>query len=323
MPGCRVYVYVCPVDHGELIDLQELEAWCVRELRARPVRVEFETAHLARVVGVALSDGRRIVVKVRPHSERLTACWLVQRSLWEAGFPCPEPLAGPTQFGDSTITAEVLIDGGGLLPLTGRTPRLFAEGLARLVHLAPSTDSLPTLWPPPAWVWWEHDERGAWPRPDDLDCDLNTFEEPFWLTDIAERARRRLLECNDEPVVGHADWYTANLRWAGEELHVVHDWDSVAALPEAALAGAAAAIFPTTAKPGSEATIEQSDHFLTAYAHARGQEWTQRQSEVSWAAGLWTRAFDAKKEAVTRGPGPLADRLRVEAPERLCRSGAT
>jgi hypothetical protein len=306
---------------GRAIDPRELEAWCVEQFGAKPVRVEFEIAHLSRVVGMELADGRRVVVKVRPSSERLAACWLVHRSLWESGFPCPEPLVGPTRFDNATITAEVLIDGGDVAGSSSRTPRLFAEGLAWLVRLAPSTDSLPTLWPPPAWVWWEHAERGVWPPPDDLDCDLNTVEEPSWLTDIAVRARRRLLACHDQPVVGHADWYSPNLLWVGERLHVVHDWDSVAALPEAALVGAAAAIFPSTGEPGSEATIEQSDQFLTAYANAQGHDWTQMQREVCWAAGLWTRAFDAKKEAVTRGTGPISEHLRLEAPERLRRSG--
>ena len=98
---------------------------------------------------------------------------------------------------------------------------------------------------------------------------------------------------------------------------------TVSRLPEAALAGAAAAIFTSTGQPGGEATLDQSGQFLTAYATARGRPWTTSEYEVCWAAGLWTRAFDAKKEAVTQGGGPLGERLRIEAPERLRRSGLT
>jgi len=311
------------VQQGQAIDRQRLAAWCVRELGAEPIRVEFEAAHLTSVIGLELADGRRVVVKVRSPSERLTACCLVQRSLWSQGFPCPELLVAPTSLDGNAVTAEVFIDGGEPLPSTGRAPELFADALARLVRLTPPADSLPTLWPPPAWVWWDHAEDGAWPPPDDLDCDLNAVAEPGWLTDIAQRARRRLLACAEHPVVGHADWYSENLRWVGERLHVVYDWDSVAALPEAALAGAAAAIFTSTVQPGGEATVDQSGQFLTAYANARGKPWTASEYEVCWAAGLWTRAFDAKKEAVTQGGGPLGERLRLEAPERLRRSGVT
>jgi hypothetical protein len=311
------------MQEGQAIDRRWLAAWCIRELGAEPIRVEFEAAHLTSVVGVELSNGRRIVVKVREPSERLAACCVVQRSLWSQGFPCPEPLVGLTRLDAKAVTAEALIDGGEPLPSTNRAPQLFAAALARLVRLAPAADSLPTLWPPPAWVWWDHAEDGAWPPPDDLDCDLNSVAEPGWLTDIAQRARRRLLACAEPPVVGHADWYSENLRWVGERLHVVYDWDSVAALPEAALAGAAAAIFTSAGQPGGEATLDQSDHFLTAYAIARGRQWTKSEYEVCWAAGLWTRAFDVKKETVTEGAGPLSERLRAEAAERLRRSGAT
>jgi hypothetical protein len=304
------------------VDRRQLAAWCIRELGAGPVRVEFEAVHLTSVVGLELSDGRRIVVKLREPSERLAACCAVQRSLWSQGFPCPELLAGPTRLDAKAVTAEALIEGGGPRPAAGRAPELSAAALARLVRLAPAPDSLPTLWPPPVWVWWDHAEDGAWPPPDDLECDLNSVAEPGWLTDVAERARRRLLACTEHPVVGHVDWYSENLRWVDERLHVVYDWDSVAALPEAALAGAAAAIFTSGGQPGDEATVEQTDAFLTAYADARGRQWTASELEACWAAGLWTRSFDAKKETVTQAAGPLSERLRVEAPERLRRSGA-
>lgn len=33
-----------------------------------------------------------LVVKVRPPSPHLAGCFAVQRHLWQAGFPCPEPL---------------------------------------------------------------------------------------------------------------------------------------------------------------------------------------------------------------------------------------
>jgi hypothetical protein len=310
------------MQEGDAIDRRWLAAWCIRELGAEPIRVEFEAAHLSRVVGLELSSGRRIVVKVREPSDRLVACCAVQRSLWSQGFPCPEPLVGPIRHDGKVVTAEALIDGGEPLPSTQRAPHLFAAALARLVRLAPAAGSLPTLWPPPPWVWWDHAEDGAWPPPDDLDCDLNSVAEPEWLTDIAQRVRRRLLAWTEHPVVGHADWYSENLRWVGERLHAVYDWDSVAALPEAALAGAAAAIFTSASQPGGEATLEQTDQFLASYADARGRRWTTSEYEVCWAAGLWTRAFDAKKETVTQGAGPIGERLRAEAAERLRRIGA-
>src|SRR5690348_14367207 len=150
-----------------------ITAWCLRWLGAEPTDVLFHQGHLSQVIGLRLSNGSAVVLKLRPPSERLSACVLVQRHLWAAGFPCPEPLAGPVPLGPWSATAEVLIEGGSQLPLRGDYPRLFAQALVGLVNLAPSAASLPTLEPPLPWVGWNHDQRGTWPEPDDIEADLN------------------------------------------------------------------------------------------------------------------------------------------------------
>jgi len=38
-------------------------------------------------------------------------------------------------------------------------------------------------------------------------------------------------------ICGHCDWLADNLRWSGDDLLVVHDWDSVTAGSKAVLAG--------------------------------------------------------------------------------------
>jgi hypothetical protein len=96
---------------------------------------------------------------------------------------------------------------------------------------------------------------------------------------------------------------------------VVHDWDSVVAQPEAAIAGQAAAVWPATGGPGQAASVAQTEQFLAAYAQARRQPWTRGEWEMAWAAGLWVRCFNAKKDAV-RGGGPQLDRLVAEVAAR-------
>jgi aminoglycoside phosphotransferase (APT) family kinase protein len=101
-------------------------------------------------------------------------------------------------------------------------------------------------------------------------------------------------------VIGHGDWYTANLRWKGDDLCSAWDWDSAIAAPEPVIAGLASAVYPVT-ETGTEATVAESEAFLDTYQRARGwpfnrSEWTQ-----AWAAGLWVRAFDAKKQFTTEG----------------------
>jgi hypothetical protein len=301
-------------------------AWCRRWLGAEPTAVLFNLGHLSQVMGLRLADGEVVVLKVRPPSERLAGCVLVQRHLWAAGFPCPKPLAGPAPLATMSATAEVLVEGGTQLPLTDDSPRLFAEALARLVALAPPVASLPTLEPSPPWVGWDHDQRGIWPEPDDVEADLNAQVGPGWLEDAGSRVRRRLTRPSALPVVvGHADWESQNLRWASEGLHVVHDWDSVVGQREATIAGAASAVFTATGAPNTSASVEQSEAFLMAYARARGQPWTEEERELAWAAGLWVRVFNAKKATLRPGGETLSpSRLRLEAEvgERLRQAGA-
>jgi hypothetical protein len=148
--------------------------------------------------------------------------------------------------------------------------------------------------------------RKLWPAPDDREGDLNEHPGDRWLDEIGTAARRQLLALDRPAVVGHGDWYSQNLRWIDRRLHVVHDWDSAVAQAEVAIAGQAAAVWPGTGLPGEVATVAQSEQFLTAYERASGHSWTDRDIRAAWAAGLRTRAFDAKKASLVG-----ADRRRA------------
>jgi hypothetical protein len=219
------------------------------------------------------------------------------------------------------VTAETLVDGGMQLERTPDTARLYAEALNWLVRLAPAVSVLPTLEPPPAWVWWDHDQPGTWPVPDDIVADLNVHAGPAWLEEVGRRARNRLAEFDGPSLIGHCDWWSQNLRWLDERLYMVHDWDSVAARSEAVIAGVAAAVFCATGDPGVAATVDETEAFLSGYERARGRVWSADELQVCWAAGLWSRTFDARK-AVEIGGGQEFEALRHEAPERLRRAGA-
>jgi len=192
--------------------------------------------------------------------------------------------------------------------------------LAELVRLAPDPAAVPTLRPSPAWAAWDHDHPGLWPPPDDLDGDLDDHPGPSWLDRVAAAVRARLAGLRLPPVVGHADWESQNLRWHDGRPLVVHDWDSAVAQPEPVVAGLAAAVWPATGAPGEAATVEQTDQFLAAYEQARGRPWTLAERQACWAAGLWVRAFNAKKQHMAGG-GPDLDRLAAEVPERAPRAG--
>jgi hypothetical protein len=72
---------------------------------------------------------------------------------------------------------------------------------------------------------------------------------PAYVVDTADRARGWLLAASLPCVLGHADFEAQNLRRHGQQVWAVHDWDSLAWQPEAALAGAASGAFASAGPP--------------------------------------------------------------------------
>jgi len=308
---------------GIEIDGAELSAWCARHLGSESEETLFSAGNLSRVFGLRLRDGRAVVVKVRPAEPRLAGCTEVQRHLWQAGFPCPEPLAGPLPLAATgyAVNAENLITGGAPYPATKGPAgaEAFARLLARMIALAPAPDAVSDLAPTPAWVHWDHPYPGVWPPPDDRDVDLNQLPATAWLDELGHAVRTRLATTRTAPpVIGHCDWESHNLEFREGEPWAVHDWDSVVRAAETVIVGVAAAMWPAEGDCFG-AGIEQSEQFLDAYQHARGHSFSPQRLEETWAAGTWIRAFNAKKYLLDG----LTTLSRSEAKERALRAGLT
>jgi hypothetical protein len=156
----------------------DLVGWCRDHLGSEPRDELFRAGYLSEVVGVRLADGREVVVKLRPPAPRLHACFEVQRHLFDAGFPCPEPLVSPTPLGERVANAERYVAGGEPLPSSGRDAQISAHAFAQLMALMPTYDAVSSLAPTPPWAGWDHNEGGLWPWPDDRDVDLNAVDGP-------------------------------------------------------------------------------------------------------------------------------------------------
>ena len=260
------------------------------------------------------------MLKVRAWQDRLVACGRVQRGLFELGFPAPELIAGPDRTGAFAISAEAMVEDGGQSADDPAAPAVLAAGLHRFVALAASLGPVGSLAPSPPWVGWDHPGRELWPPPDDREGDLNLLDQDDWLDQVACGVRARLSAFKGSPVIGHCDWYAQNLRWTGDQLRAVHDWDSVVLQPEAAIAGHGAAVWPARGGPGELASIEQTEQFLEGYALARSRRWSVDELEAAWAAGLWNRVFDAKKAGLAREDPDLI-LTQSEGAERARRAG--
>jgi hypothetical protein len=297
-----------------------MPGWCADQLGDRPVGVLFTLRQMSSVVGLRLAGGRDVVVKAREDAGRAASCVAAQTRLADRGFPCARPLTPVVRVGPLAVHAEEFRPGGE--PLPGDTPDVavrYATVFARLMAELADMTVVPPL-PNPRWVRWDHPDTGVWPALHELD-DRDQSPVPAYVVDTADRARRRLLAADLPCVPGHADFEAQNLRWRDGDVWTVHDWDSLAWLPEAALAGAASGAF-ASASPPTLAPIESSAAFLTAYQELRGRRFTAEEHEVAWAASLWPAAHNARWEAVHGDPPVSCAAVRAQAAERLRRANA-
>ncbi|MEO3974851.1 hypothetical protein [Streptomyces sp. CAU 1734] len=300
-----------------------LVRWCAVELGAVPVESLMAAARVSRVLGVRLDDGREVVVKSRPDpAGRAAVCVTVQRRTAAAGFPCPKPLTDAVVRDGVAVHAEEWRPGGEPLRGTGgdaatRSARL----LAALVRITAGF-ALPPPLPNPEWVRYDHTGPGHWPPNPLHDGRPGADRLPAALTGVAARARARLAAAADLPrVLGHADWEAQNLRWTGGLPHTVHDWDSMAWLPEAAVAGTASGAFASAEVP-SLAPVESSEVFLAAYERERGRAFGADEREVAWAASLWPALHNARAEILWKHPAVALTEVLAQGGERLARAGA-
>lgn len=297
--------------------------WCAEHLGRAPVEVLFAATQMSAVIGVRLSDGVRVVVKAREDDGRVGSCVAVQSQLAERGFPCARPLTAAVRMGSLAVHAEEYRGDGDILaddsPEVGaRYGAVFARLMTALQEVAVA----PPL-PNPRWVRWDHTGDGLWPAIEVLDR-RDQSAVPSFVVETAVRARRRLLAAELPRVLGHADFEAQNLRWHGQQVCTVHDWDSLAWQPESALVGAASGVFPRPpGVPPSLASIESSEAFLASYQQARNRGFSLEEQQIAWAASLWPAAHNARWEALFSVETPLSsDALRAQAAVRLARANA-
>jgi hypothetical protein len=297
-----------------------LPDWCLDHLGGEPVGVLFQLQQVSMVFGLRLAGGTDVVVKARADDGRAVSCVAAQDRLAERGFPCARPLTPVAGVGGLAVHAEEFRPGGEVLG--GDSPDVavrYAQVFAWLMAELTGVTVAPPL-PNPPWVRWDHTDSGVWPAIGFLD-NRDQSVVPAYAVEVAERARGRILAAGLPCVLGYADFEAQNIRWHGQQVWAVHDWDSLAWQPEAALAGAASGSF-ASAGPPTLAPIESSEAFMVAYQDIRGRLFTAVELEIAWAASLWMAAYNAREEALHGDTPVCGDALRAQAAERLRRANA-
>ena len=275
-----------------------VSAFCLRHLGAPVAEYVLFDGGVGTVHGVRLADGRRVAVKVHRGDadvSYLAAAQRIRGALAAAGIPAPRPLLAPTPLARGIATVEEFQDGGEYVPAHDPEQRArIAADLRRLVVAAtPHRELLGSLRGGLTGMsetksWTPHDRR--------FDFSLPGAD---WVDTAAERARVTLRASREAPVLGHGDWRVQHLRYAGDRLVAIHDWDSLAVRPEAALAGAIAGIFTTDWSQSDRCripTAEEAAAFLDAYEAARERPFSGGERELARAALVHQTAYGARCE---------------------------
>ncbi|MET1001686.1 MAG: phosphotransferase [Acidimicrobiia bacterium] len=287
-----------------------VDAWCVEHLGAGIARYHFFDSSSGSVHGVALTNGRDVVVKV--HRPALPFSYLatmfhVQGALVEHGIPGPRPLVAPVPYGPAHVGAETMLP--PMPRADGHDPavrRAIARGLADFVATGHALG---------------FDRRTDFAHPMALDDPTRLYPEPHsrrfdfaattagaeWIDDLARRAHaaRRVVGA---PALVHGDWRIENVEVADGRVVAIFDWDSVCVEPEMRAVATAARTYPVDwQRPNGEHFPSDADMaaFVTDYEDARGAPFTtdeRTQVAVEIVAGV---AYGARCEQSIQYPEEL------------------
>lgn len=292
-----------------------LRAFVERALGAVIVDGLFYGSSSGCVLGVALGNGRQVVVKAYQRqwgADFLAAVRRIQEHLCGSGFPCPRPLLGPQPAGSALATVEELMADPGMRVLgTQAEMEHSAGGLARQIGLCRGhserilADSHPLRAP----------HSGLYPQPHNPIFDFSLDAAgAAWIDELAEAAKVARDADRSALVVAHTDWSARNVRIDHTGVSVVYDWDSLSLVTESVAVGQAAATWRSTGEPSDPIapSPDEIKRYLNAYTAAREEPFTTEQTRAVLAAALWVLAYTARCEhALEAATGRKLERARA------------
>jgi len=310
--------------HGEAL-AATVSDFTAAHLGAAVAAVEFTTVSVGVVFGLALTDGRRVIVKAHQPRQRrdfLETVHRVQRHLHGHGFPAPAPLLGPRPLGAGLAVAEELVDAGAYrAPHAPRIRRTTAAALAEVIELA-----RPCGRPDGLRHGWRllSNRDGLWPaEAHDPQFDLEaTAEGAEWIDELAAKARAVLDAVDDEPIVGHEDWSAKHFRFLDDDtIGVVYDWDSLTLDTETKIVSTAAATFTANWDLRPRIVVAPSPDevrgFVEDYFDARGRPVRRSEREALMAAACFVACYTARCERAGGWVGDFTNVLQAHGASYL------
>ncbi len=285
-----------------------VDAFVRRTLHASIAGYLFQATSISSVHGVALDDGREVVVKAKPPAATnpglpldrasLEAIVAAQRTLHAAGFPCPRPLVGPLPLGAGLATIETY------LPPADPAPRWCSRGASS------STCSCSSIAPLHCSA--SHCRAIVCSRNRDSKLFQPSEADTAWVRDVASRARAIAEAEPSRLVLAHGDWRVEHVKARGDQIVATYDWDSLAVLPETRIVGIDAhghIADWSQSMTRNTPTYDDVVGFIADYEAARGDEFTpnERRAARAWAAYFiayqaWLRSTWRTVGCRLRGP---------------------
>lgn len=278
------------------------DALCREALGSGVAQGLFYAVSVGAVAGVALADGRRVIVKgYQPESPPafLREIIRLRDHLRENGVAAPAGLGGPTPFGRGHAIIESFLDAGRIED-THQPPfrRALARGLFDLIQAA-----RPLATPEALYTYRELRKSGRlWRPPHSKRFDLEaTAAGAEYIDDVARAATAQIernLEAGDL-VIGHADWRAEHVRFEsdGDDIRIaaIYDWDSLQKRREPALVGVTACCFcanwAARETIALAPTLDEAKAFVADFEAARGRPFEREERLLMGGAFAYTVAY--------------------------------
>lgn len=274
-------------------------AFCEAELGQQPAEALFFFCSIGVVFGLEMPGGQRIVIKVHKPERPLTFLTQmgnVQRYLVAQGYPCPRPVASPRMLGQGLATIDELVDEGTFRdahePVIRKTITTALHELIQLLrHVEQAgVDPMPFDLRLPSDV--------LWSKPHNAIFDFEaTREGAEWIDELAWKVKRIIASDEQAPVLSHGDFSANQMRFVGDHLRMVYDWDSLTLRSELVSVGTTASTFTYSEQPGIaniETTHVDAEAFIADYEAARQQPFTPAEQRIIQAATLSGQLYSAR-----------------------------
>jgi hypothetical protein len=268
---------------------------CWRELGSPVADALFYRSSVTAVAGVALADGRRVVVKAHQPDRtqaHLRSALVLQRHLAATTDFAPQVIAGPLRLGSGLATVEEYRSGG--VVRDGHEPVVrwaLALGLHRVIVALESFVGRVELRS------MELPVDSLWPVPHSRLFDFRaTLRGADYIDDLAHAARLRMGAVG-RSVISHNDWRAEHVRFQEDEISVAYDWDSLCYSDEATAVGAAAHMFCadwSRENVVQAPTLEEARAFVADYESACGKSFTRAERRACGASFTYAVAYTAR-----------------------------